>query len=107
MPRFEMPKFYVETYPGLPAFPLNWRDEQSGVLPAAVMAYLENKATGEQLELVANFINYYIHAPVWDIPDNAFEDELKQLRESSKTLKTQQEIHEWIYKSMDIGLDPF
>lgn len=106
MPRFEMPNFYVKKFPNLPEFPLNWRDETSGILPTAVMAYLEDKASVEQIELVGNFIDYFIHAPVWDIQDNYFETELKDLRESSKKLTNRQEIHEWIHKAMEIGLDP-
>lgn len=107
MSNFKFPDFYVTKYPGLPAFPLNWRDETSGVLPSAVFAYLEDKATAEQLKLVAAYIEYYIQAPVWDIEDNAFEEELKALRESSKNLKTRQEIHDWIFQAMKIGLDLF
>lgn len=99
---FKIPKIYVSPTGG----PLYWRNETSGVLPAAVWAYLNESATGEQLELLGNYLEYYIHAPCWDIPGNAFADELEELRQSSKTLRARQEIHDWIFRALDIGIDP-
>jgi len=86
--------------------PMYWRNEQSGVLPAAVWSYLHHTATEQQLSLLREYLEYYIHAPCWDIPDNAFLEELEELRQSSKTMRTTKEIHDWIFRALEIGIDP-
>lgn len=99
---FIIPKTYLLPTGG----PLYWRDEVSGVLTTAVLAYLNDTASDASLKLLADYLEYYIHAPCWDIPGNAFADELAELRRSSKTMQTAEEIDDWISRAMDIGIDP-
>lgn len=99
---FEMPNFYLPPTGG----PLYWRDEQSGVLPAAVWAFINKTADDEQLKIFQEYLEYYIHAPCWNLPGNPFAGELEELRQSSKTMRTEAEIFAWIFKALDIGIDP-
>jgi hypothetical protein len=100
-----MPRFYRPPH-GLPLF---WRDEVSGQLPAAVQAYLDNRCDGapisdEQIALLRDYIHHYIHAPCWE--QDAFAAELKELRGSVDGLTSSQAIADWIWKALEIGLDP-
>jgi hypothetical protein len=103
MSDFEIPQIYLPPTGG----PLYWRNEQSGVLPAAVTAFIHKQADVDQLKLVAQYIEYYIHAPCWNQAENGFADELANLRESSKTLLNEHDIFVWIFKALEIGIDPF
>lgn len=89
--------------------PLNWRDEVSGILVAAVNAYLDNRIDGtpitdEQISFVRTYIVHYIGAPCWD--NEEFSQELAFLRRTARELKTPDDIGKWICSAMDIGLDP-
>ena len=100
-----MPDYYR---PPLAA-PLRWQDDQTGELPAAVMAYFDRKQTPEQLELVRDYCQYYINAPCWD--NNPYNDEenrreLREVREAIKRVKTHKELNDWIYQCLDMGIDP-
>ncbi len=91
---------------GLPFF---WKDEISGTLISAVNAYLDNRIKGtaitdEQLGLVRDYLCHWINAPCWENPE--FQTELADLRISARDLATAKEISEWIFKALDIGLDP-
>lgn len=96
----------VGTIAGLP---LNWQDETTGILPAAVRAYWVESATDEQLKLVALFLRYYIDAPCWnhmqDIPETV--GELACLRnDAANHLNSRHEIDFWLRRALDLGLDP-
>ncbi|MDB6022911.1 MAG: hypothetical protein JWQ04_2768 [Pedosphaera sp.] len=106
IPRFYIPPLYV---------PLYWRNETSGVLPAAVEAYLNaclylSPITDEQLKLVADYCDYYINAPCWAEnvqPDGEMRDELNRLIAGAKTLESVEHIQRWIRQCLDLGLDPW
>lgn len=89
--------------------PLNWRDEVSGKLPAAVYAYLDNRIDGtplsdEHLAMVREYIEHHINAPCWE--QDEFREELAALRKAATELKTPDDVGAWIRQGMDIGLDP-
>lgn len=90
--------------------PLNWHDEVSGILAAAVNAYLDNRIEGkpitdEQVSLVRTYIVHYIGAPCWD--NEEFSKELALLRRTARReLRTPEDIGKWICDAMEIGLDP-
>lgn len=101
----KMPEFYVPPY----GTPLYWRDEVSGVLPAAVDAYFSfvlgegPEPTAEQLSLLLDYIRYHINAPCWgDVMGK-----LELLREQARALATVDDIRKYINSSLEIGLDPF
>ena len=87
--------------------PLRWQDEQS-VLPSAVTAYFNNKASDEQIKLVRQYLEYYIKAPCWSANIATEEDKVNfnKLIERVEALKTTQEILDWIYACLDWGIDP-
>lgn len=106
MVRFVMPNFYVEPW----GLPLNWRAEVSGVLPAAMWAYISHVAdpkepapSEEQLEAIVVYIRYFIQAPCW-----RGGEELAALRaEAAQLASTVEAIRRWNWQAMKIGLDPF
>ena len=106
---FKIPRFYVPPRGG----PLYWRNEQSGVLPDAIWAFINFQAdrtnpepTERQLKICRAYLDYYIFAPCWDFPDNAFAEELSALREKVKNLQTPDDISQWIFKCLELGIDP-
>jgi len=91
--------------------PLNWRDEVSGKLPAAVKAYLDNRVDRtpigpEHLEWLRVYFEHYINAPCWDSEDGNAAELLADLRRDVKELKTPEAIGEWIWRCLDLGIDP-
>jgi len=109
MSKHFMPNFYV---PPL-ELPLYWRDEQTGVLPAAIWAYIEHGAdktkpepNADQLALIIDYAQYFIKAPCWDMSE-VFATELSKLREQATKLQSVADIHAWIFDCMEIGIDPF
>lgn len=78
--------------------PLYWRNEASGKLPAAVMAYLSSTQTQEQLDLVIAYVRAWVECPVWK--------NIEPLRESVKGVKTHEELRKWIWEALDYGIDP-
>lgn len=95
--------------------PLYWRDESSGELPSAVDAYMKNRIGGPpctkpQLDLICDFILYFIHAPCWmnNLHDN--DDmlaELQQLQERAHTLASAESVAAWTEEATHLGLDPW
>lgn len=113
-----LPVFDVEnpTNPGLyhdmgpvHGMPLDWRQDQTGTMPAAVQAYYDKSMTPEQLILVIAYIRHHIHAPCWtsikDI-DEELTSFILELRRLSLELKTSEDISEYIAKALDWALDP-
>lgn len=106
---FQIPNVYR---PPL-GLPLNWRDEQSGALSAAILAYLDNRIKGtvltdEQFDLVKDFVRHYIGAPCWNhmLEDEELATELATLRHQVLYLKTPDDLGAWIHQCLDVGLDP-
>lgn len=108
-----MPKFYRDPF----GLPLRWQDEQSGLLPGAVMAYFDHSInrskafTETQLNLVIQYCQYYINAPCWI--DNAVrsgsEDVVAEMRRAmakSMQLRTAEDIDGWIRDCLEMGIDP-
>ncbi len=92
--------------------PLTWRDDITGQLQAAFMAYLNHTPAPEQLQLVIAYLQYHIHAPCWletwplDGLDDEIRAEIMALRELSLMLKTIDDVHQYLRRAMEIGLDP-
>lgn len=107
----KLPNIY-RTAGSITGLPLNWQDEVSGVLPAAVTAYLNNRIDGTtidemQLELVRAFMQHYIEAPCWNhMRDGDESATLDSLRKDVLTIRTPEEMGQWIHRCLDIGIDP-
>ena len=115
-----------EIYPGYPSpmkTPLYWRDEQSGKLAEAVMAYfepytLENlegdysipPLSPEHLKLIRDYLVYYIKAPCWKNNPHADSEEfaaLDRLIEQAQKIENRKDIGDFVKDCMGLGLDPF
>ncbi len=92
--------------------PLTWRDDITGQLQAAFMAYLNHTPAPKQLQLVIAYLQYHIHAPCWletcplGTLDEDMKTEIQALRELSLTLKTIDDVHQYLYRAAEIGLNP-
>ena len=109
-----IPAFY-RTIGNVSGLPLNWRDEVTGVLPTAVMRYLNHRIDGTSideidLELVRAYLQHFIEAPCWnhmnDIPEMGMASDLADLRRDVRDLKTPDAIAAWIHRCLDLGIDP-
>lgn len=95
--------------------PLYWKDEQSGVLPAAIWAFINHKVdsaeppTVDQIKLIRDYLAYYINAPCWENNcegNNEMADILIEARGMAGKIETAVDIDRFISKCMEIGLDP-
>jgi hypothetical protein len=88
--------------------PLNWRDETSGELPAAIDCYYgfrigeQAEPTHAQITVMIDYIRHHINAPCW-----AVSGEVERLREQAATLQTVEDINRYIRQAREIALDPF
>jgi hypothetical protein len=103
---------------GIQGLPLFWRNETSGRLAIAIHSYLKDQTRGEPIsredfDLVREYIEQWVFAPCWTEvvrtvgsgnPD--LTAELVQLRADVRTLKTADEIHVWLMRALDLGIDP-
>lgn len=102
-----IPQMYLPPTGG----PLYWKNETSGRLADAMRAYHEHglkrrQASAEALELVRDYLEYYIHAPCWNLDGGAFRTEIDDLRSRSKTISSHEEITKWLIDALDLGIDP-
>jgi hypothetical protein len=99
--------------------PVYWRDEVSGILPAAVWAYIKFRAPVEgetpipptemQLKILIEFLRYYIDAPCWSLNTAACQEmaaDLSSLRGDIRAAKTTDDVGAWISRCLDLGIDP-
>jgi hypothetical protein len=94
--------------------PLYWKDEQSGVLPAAIWAFINHKVDGaeaptaDQIKLIRDYFTHYINAPCWsaNCEDNEMSGILTEARGMVGKIETAIDIDRFISKCMEIGLDP-
>lgn len=97
----EMPNWYV---PPL-GTPLYWRNEQSGVLPRAMEAYMVwsigngPSLTEAQRLTVLAYLRYAINAPCWR------GDAVPPLRELAAQMQTCEQISDFLWAAMDAGID--
>ncbi len=109
MPKQERVSQIPDVYPH--GLPLYWRDKQSGALPAAVKAFLDNQTVGgeisaEQITLVREYIDHYVNAPCWTAWESGPFHELNLLRDRVDGLLTPDAIHQWLMDALEIGMDP-
>jgi hypothetical protein len=90
--------------------PLRWQDDVTGVLPKAVLAFLDVSIgrdvsfTAEQLGLVRDYCQYYINAPCWETAD--MESSFIELRERIIGVQTVEELDKWLHDCLYVGIDP-
>jgi hypothetical protein len=96
--------------------PLYWQNEATGVLQAAIRAYLDNRVESkpipaEQFELVRAYMEYVVNAPCWGRNtmiglDHKAAEILDGLKRDVIELKNPDDIAGWIHRCMEIGIDP-
>jgi hypothetical protein len=96
--------------PDHPNAPKFWRNETSGVLEPAIMAYLGGgPMTESQVMLVRLYVLQWINSPVWN-ENPAITDygraELKALRDQAEAIRTRADLREWFHIALDEGIDP-
>src|SRR5581483_8856908 len=101
-----MPNVYRSPIGG----PLRWQDDVTGVLPAAVKAFIDEglgraKCAPEQIELVRDYCEYYINAPCWQTEsmETAFENLRARIKRQPISA---QDLGTWITDCLEVGLDP-
>jgi hypothetical protein len=106
-----MPLTIPRVYPH--GFPRYWRDEASGVLAAAMNAYLDHRIDGapltrEQFALVKDYLIYYVDAPVWQYPEaeREYKAALLQLRFEAYLIQNVDDAVNLLEHCLDLGLDP-
>lgn len=89
--------------------PLYWGDDESGVLPKAVQAYITSRCNAtspcdqDTLETVRIYLQYVINAPCWKAGNpNA----LTQLRQEIMSVRTVEAMESWIEGCLKLGIDP-
>jgi hypothetical protein len=105
--RGKFPRIYLQPL----NTPLYWRDEMSGFLPDAMLAYLNHVSAPtrfpppnqEQFDIVKEYLIYVVNAPCWlDSPTEPF---LNQLRESAHQIQTISDLQTFIHQALRQGLD--
>lgn len=105
------PANYVDR-PFAKGTPLSWRDDVTGTVPAAVMAYLNQEASDEQIKMVIAYLQYHIHAPCWlETPpwgetDEEMAEEIRALRALSLKMSNVADVNQYIHSALDSALDP-
>lgn len=101
-------KFQPTYHPivGTPVF--YWGNEQSGVLKAALQAFLnasigKGAITPEQFDLTKAYLTYIIDAPCWKSGESGT---IERLRREIREADTLERLTKWIDGCMDIGIDP-
>jgi hypothetical protein len=98
----KVPAFYV---PPLNT-PLYWGNEQSGMMRDAVAAYYNGAMSGSQVELLREYLIYYINAPCWQVAEEE-QEKFKKLKQEATTLTTVEQFNHWLYECLvSFGLDP-
>lgn len=86
-----------------------WRNETSGILAPVVEDYIN----GRQLDAggistLRAYLRQWICADVWDMfpIGGSPTPELTDLRRAVDGLTTQRAIRDWLWKALEIGIDP-
>jgi hypothetical protein len=113
MPRLIGRPFYPNGLPLTYKNAMAWQGNSREMVEEAVHRYYSYALKKipalppQDSEIIMQYITYYIHAPVWEMTTaEAFEDELKELRRKADEMKSIDELPEFIYGCLEIGLDP-
>ena len=93
--------------------PLYWHNCTHPAIPQAIQAYLEQRATAQQLKFVIAYLQHLIHAPCWleafpssNGPAATTATEIAALRQFSLTMTTVEQVNHFINRALDINIDP-
>ena len=97
------------------SLPLYWRNETSGQLAPAVLAYLEDRTGGHRVPesdlcLVVEYLKQWVKAPCWEQHwldvDDEYKASWRALQKDVDGLKTAEEVGAWLMRALDFGIDP-
>jgi hypothetical protein len=78
-----------------------WRNETSGVLRPAIVAYLEgDELAPAEIAAIRAYLRQWIMAPGWDGPA------VDELRRQVDELTSRQAIKAWLHHALNEGIDP-
>jgi hypothetical protein len=82
--------------------PLYWRNEISGKLEKAVLAYFEGMEISiPEILILRAYFAQWIKADYWEICD-----EIEELRQSVDAIASTDCLNSWLEKAVLIGIDP-
>lgn len=90
------------------SMPLYWRNETSGILANAVLAYIGHAAgTGpapsdDQARLLIAYCRYFIRAPVWQFNPEPLLHALQDAIDQATDLAA---LDQWLNACLDLGID--
>ncbi len=114
LPRLDLehptdPKNYVDRQ-SAKGCPFNWQDDSTGQLRKAFIAFCGRYQTPRQLQMVIAYLQHHIHAPCWLEQRHLVvwrtRSKILNLRKLSLTLKTADEVRQYLRQAAEIGLDP-
>src|SRR5262245_19430402 len=90
--------------------PKYWMYETGGLLVPAVERYLRDEPAQPMDEaLIVAYLRQWIGSPVWSHNPHMDAEsgrKLFELRARVGTLRTRQDIGQWLHDALDIGIDP-
>lgn len=78
--------------------PFYWRDEQTGILTRAVMAYLQGVETDIERAWVLEYVRYVLDAPCWRA--------VETLRAEALQARTRADLDALLDHCLEVGIDP-
>lgn len=103
--------FRTRIPPGHPRAPKYWRNEQGGLLGAAVDRLINQKPLfPSDIVLIRVYLRQWIDSPVWDANPYYTDDEaraaLAELRRTVRGIQTVQDIQAWLRAALREHMDP-
>lgn len=93
--------------------PQYWQEDRTGLMRRAIDYYIRLKCGGEtsldreyqreQIEVLRQYFEHYISAPVWN---HAYSDRLQHLRNTVKDIDSIESLTTWHFLAIDIEIDP-
>jgi len=83
-----------------------WMNEASGVLRPVVEKYiLGGDLDAQEVATMRAYLRQWIMSPAWDMNPHG-SDELQGLRDMIDSLHSTAQIHTWLDRALDAGIDP-
>jgi hypothetical protein len=90
--------------------PRYWREEITGCLAKPIRKFLNGFTLDDgEIALIRAYLEQWVDAPVWDMNPHADPEgrrELAALRQEAREIATRADIGRWMYKAMQMGMDP-
>lgn len=90
-----------------------WLYEESGLLAVAVQTYLNSRTnppgslpepTAEQIRLIGYYFDQWMRFPWRCAPEDKWK--MDALCQQAPLLSSPEQIHDWLERALDLGIDP-